>query len=79
MEVNTGQAKKEIHQIPGHLSLNEATNELVRYAELVRDSATEREILKDPYLALQFLEIRRKGMQALFTIIQQYVEQPIKG
>ncbi|MCK9157163.1 MAG: hypothetical protein M0P12_13955 [Paludibacteraceae bacterium] len=78
METNTDQTKKEIQQIPDHLSLEDACRDLVRYAELVQSTCTEKEILKDPYFALQVLYIRRKGLEALLDLIQQYAEQPIK-
>jgi predicted metal-dependent TIM-barrel fold hydrolase len=69
---------KAITVIPGYLSLEEAGRELVRYAELIRDSSKENVILEDPALARQVLEIRRRGLKAILDLIEKYTNQPFE-
>ena len=75
---NDKEQVKAITTIPGCLSLEEAGRELVRYAELIRDSSRENVILNDPDWALPVLGLRRTGMEALLDLIEKYTKQPLE-
>ena len=61
--------------IPGKLTLEEATAELVHVAQVMQRTHTDEAFNGSRHLQQVMFEVRKAGIKSLLNLIEQYLEQ----
>jgi hypothetical protein len=67
--------KMNFTTIPGKLTLEEATAELVHVAQVMQRTHTDETFNGSRHLQQVMFEIRKTGIEILLNLIEQYIQQ----